>query len=81
MVGRWLKHFLGRAEFLQLLTHQMQIIGCGDNRKKQNAQAGERKRKPQRLRLATMTNPEGERQPYQQKPAQVQQYFQGLFPS
>jgi hypothetical protein len=58
MVARLMKRLLGRAEFLRLLTHHMEIVGRGDNRKKQDAQAGERKGKPQRSRIATVTKPE-----------------------
>jgi hypothetical protein len=73
MVGRLFERLFGRAGFLCLLTHYMQIIGRRDNREEQNPQAGESKSKLQRLRRTTLGKPEAKGQPYQQQPAQVQQ--------
>jgi hypothetical protein len=79
MVGSFFNRPLTRTGFLHFLAHGMQVVGCRDDRKKQNQRAGKRKGKVQRLRRPPLPQPEAERQRYQQKPAQIQQKFQCLF--
>jgi hypothetical protein len=78
MVGRFFDRPLTWAGFLHLLAHSMQVVGCRDDRKKQNHQAGKRKGKVQGLRRSPLLKPNADGWRYQQKPAKIQHKFHYL---